>query len=174
MVLAAIGSVIFGLSSTYYTASIARLLVGISLSTIFVCIFKIVALWFKPEKFATLIGLTSFIGNVGGLLATTPFALLVLAVGWRNSYLYLGVVSLAVGFLIWYIVRDTPQEFGWSSPLPEGKVDSKASILQGLKDVMGNIYTWLGFIMLFGTMGTVMSFSSLWGGTLFDALLWHG
>ncbi|MDP3059073.1 MAG: MFS transporter [bacterium] len=162
MLLAAVGSIAFGLSQTFFMASMARLLVGIGVSVVFISTLKTQAVWFRTREFATISGLTSFIGNLGGVSATAPLAFLVVALGWRNTFLLVGVVSFLVAIIVYCVVRDTPEEIGLTSynsiPLAKG---IKLSLGLGL--VLKNKQTWPVTVLLTTIMGGLMSVSGLWG-----------
>jgi len=48
------------------------------------------------------------VGLVGSLLATTPLALVAVALGWRGAFLAAAAVTVAVAALVWLVVRDAP------------------------------------------------------------------
>jgi len=63
-IVAAFGSIIFALSINIPMAYLGRLLVGLGVSVIFLCVLKIQSNWFPAEKFASMSGLTTFIGSI--------------------------------------------------------------------------------------------------------------
>lgn len=162
MIAAAFGSLLFGLSTTAFMAYSGRLLVGIGVSVVFVSTLKAQSVWFKPREFAFISGLTSVVGNIGGVSATVPLALTVVALGWRITFWLIALVSLFVAVLIIVFVRDKPQELNLA---PQNVVVDTApiKIWDGLIKVVGNIQTWKGTLILAGVMGGVMSISGLWG-----------
>ncbi|MFZ5944337.1 MAG: MFS transporter [Bacillota bacterium] len=164
MLVAGAGSILFSISQSITVIFLSRLLIGIGVSTIFVSIFKILTVWFPPNKFATLTGWTSVIGNIGGMLATTPLALLVTFIGWRDSFTSIGIASLFIAVLLWLVVRDKPsgsQPVNLTTSDPAKSED--LNIFYGLKLILLNPQMWINFFIVFGVMGTIMSFSGLWG-----------
>lgn len=160
MLLASIGSILFATSSSIYPSYIARILVGVGAAPILISTLKFQSIWFKREEFSTVTGITSVVGNLGGLFATTPFAFMIIAIGWRSSFHLIGLISLLLALLLWIIVRDYPQEKGFEG-LARG--EKKSINLKALKEVLSNPYTWPNFIIFFGGLGSIMSFSGLWG-----------
>lgn len=161
MLLAGIGSILFAFSSSIYSSYIARILVGIGAAPILISTLKFQSIWFKREEFSTITGITSVVGNLGGLFATTPLAFMVIAIGWRSSFHLIGLLSLLLALLLWIIVRDYPQDKGFDGMVSR---ESKRRInFDALKMVVGNPYTWPNFIIFFGGLGSIMSFSGLWG-----------
>ena len=164
MLLAGLGAILFGLAPGVYAAYGARLLVGMGVSVVFISLLKVQSLWFAPTRYATMTGMASVVGNVGGIMATTPLALLVLAVGWRNSFVFIGAGSLLLAAVIWTLVVDRPEHAGFSS---RGTDNAKPEfgLLRSLKMVASVRDTWVNFIVVAGLMSGVMSFSGMWGVT---------
>jgi sugar phosphate permease len=74
--LAAAGSVIFGLAPVINVAYIGRFLVGIGVSVVFICLIKIQSRWFYSKNFGLMIGFAGLAANVGAVLAQTPLFML--------------------------------------------------------------------------------------------------
>ncbi|MDW7672127.1 MAG: MFS transporter, partial [Bacillota bacterium] len=110
--LAAGGSMLFGMSPTIGWAFAGRLLVGIGVSVVLIAILKILSQWFPEDQFATMSGLTAFMGNVGGMMAQTPLALMLVCFTWRATFAGIGIVSVIIALLCYVLVRNTPQEMG--------------------------------------------------------------
>lgn len=68
------GSVLLGLTTSPTGAIFGRLLVGLGVSTLFVCTLKILAEWFSIREFVTMTGILMAMGGVGSLSAATPLA----------------------------------------------------------------------------------------------------
>lgn len=160
MLVTAIGSVIFGFADSILLAFISRFIIGIGTSVIMVSIMKVQSQWFHAKKFSTLSGITSFCGNVGALLATFPLTYLVLFVGWRSTFLMLGVITIIIAVAIYIIVRDTPEELGFQSI---HKSKSNKDLKRGILDVIKNKYTWPNFIVIFSLVGSTTAVLGLWG-----------
>lgn len=161
MFLAALGSLLFSMSSTLYMSYLARILVGVGTAPILISVLKFQSLWFPKELFSTITGITSVVGNLGALSATTPLALMVIAVGWRSSFRLLAMISMVLMVLLYFMVRDYPESKdveGVSKEKKGGGINYTA-----LKKVLLNPYTWPNFIIFFGGLGVIMSFSGLWG-----------
>ncbi len=98
--IAAVGSVILGLSMNISSAIFGRVLVGLGVSTLYVCALKILSQWYKGEEFATMTGFLIAIGGVGLLVSTIPLALLSNAVGWRIPFVLTGAITLMLALLV--------------------------------------------------------------------------
>src|SRR5215831_13939272 len=66
---AAAGTLLFGSTSNLIVACVARGIVGGATAVAWVVTLKLVTHWFPAQRFATLSGLSLFIGNVGALFA---------------------------------------------------------------------------------------------------------
>lgn len=110
MLLASVGVTLFGFSHSVPLLYVGRSLVGLGTSVLFVCILKIQANWFSESIFGTMTGWTCLIGTLGGALAQTPLALLTNLVGWRVSFIGVGVLSFGVTAAIFLLVRDHPDQ----------------------------------------------------------------
>lgn len=157
-----IGTIIFGLSESFYLACFGRLLIGAGSTCAFLGSLKLATLWFHPEKLALVVGFTLLAGKLGASLGQAPLALLINALGWRETMLY---VMVPIGFLlticIWLFVRDTPPE----GPLVTSETaDTRLKTLfKRLKSIVKNYRIWaLGF---YGALMYVpmLAFVDLWG-----------
>lgn len=166
MILASIGSILFGAAPNIYVAFVGRVLVGIGVSVVFVSILKIQTQWFYEKEFATMSGLTAFIGNTGGIFAQTPLVLLVALLTWRQSFILIGVITLVVALVCFKLVRNSPVDIGLPSIREiEGKEDETGTVnvFSGIKKVCGNRLTWPPFFMFAGFYGAFHTLTGVWG-----------
>ncbi len=112
-VIAAAGSILMGLSPNIGAAILGRVLVGLGVSTLFVCNFKLLSEWFNPREFAIMGGLFIAVAGLGSFASTIPLAWLSGLIGWRNSLIVVGFVTLAIGAVIYLVVRDRPAGKDW-------------------------------------------------------------
>jgi sugar phosphate permease len=165
-ILAAVGSVIFGLAPTLEMAYLGRFIVGIGVSVIFICLIKIQSRWFYSRNFALMIGFVGLAANTGALMAQTPLVYATSVLGWRTTFVALGIMMLFFAALTKAFVKDDPTEMG----LPgmdelEGRPSAKSDVkvLPALKSVLTNPRTWIvsfvnigmyvGYIVLLGQFG---------------------
>ena len=98
----------FATAGSFPAAFLARGLIGLGGSTIYIATLAFLASWFRPDAYATMTGLTIAASGIGGVLATTPLAYTIDAVGWRSSILAAGVVGGLLAGAVWAVVRDSP------------------------------------------------------------------
>ena len=160
--IAGAGSLAFGLAPTWEVAALGRTLVGIGVSTAFIAILKISAVWFPANRFATLNGVTMFAGNCGAVIAGAPLAWVVTQASWRAVFVGLALVSLGLAAATWRFVRDRPEALGFAAvhaPPPPGP---RIHWTGALRQVLANPRTWPGFFVNLGIGGSFLAFAGLW------------
>lgn len=168
-IIAGIGSVMFGLAPVASVAFIGRLLVGLGVSVTFISVSKIQTMWFKEKEFGTMSGLTQLLGNMGGVMAQTPMALIVAAITWRTTFIGMGVISLVIAVLCFLLIRNKPQDMGLPSIAEiEGRREDiqkgeKISVKEGLKGVLSNKRVLAPFIFLLCYSAVFLTFTGTWG-----------
>ena len=95
-VIGGIGSFMFGLAPTLDIALIGRTLIGLGVSVVFIAMLKLIAVWFEEERFATLVGVSMLIGNLGSVLAGAPLSAVAQSTGWRGVFIGIGALSLVL------------------------------------------------------------------------------
>ncbi|MGM0438466.1 MAG: MFS transporter [Bacillota bacterium] len=163
MLFMGLGAFMFGLAGSMLTVSLARLLIGIGSACFFISILKMIAIWFPPGQFTKYNGWTSVMGNIGALLAASPFSLFLEIIDWRSAFFIFSGLSLILAFFIWKFVYDYPRDLGFEVENKfEAETRSFKEILNEMKVLVTNLQFWLYFILLFVMMGSIMSLAGLW------------
>ena len=115
LLLAMAGSLLFALAPTFGVAKLARVMVGLGASMVFIPTMKILAQWFRAREFAFMSGLMQAAGGVGILAATSLLSLLVTYTSWQWSFGIIAAGTLLLVLGSWWIVRDRPADKGWPS-----------------------------------------------------------
>jgi len=161
-----LGAALFGLAPTFGVAYAGRLLVGLGASVMLIAWLSLAAAWFRSDEFATISGWTQTVGNVGALLAASPLALLVEAVGWRETFVVIGGVTLVLAAVAAGCIRDHPEAMGLAPINPDHtaqRAPALGEVLRGVPEVMRNPRTWPPIITAGGMYTTVITFLGLWG-----------
>jgi sugar phosphate permease len=165
-IIAGVGSLMFGLAESVTALASGRLLVGLGVSVTFIAMLKLHAAWFHDRHFGTFTGLSILLGNLGAVAAAAPLAWVLATSSWRMVFEVIGVLSLTLGVLSWYLVRNTPSEAGLPSMREldghESHPVHRGHWLAGLKQVMRNRATWPAFWINFGLCGSYFAFAGLW------------
>ncbi len=154
------GSLLFGMAPSFELALAGRTLVGFGVSVAFIAMLKLIAVWYPENRFATLTGAMMFLGNVGTMTAGTPLAWGAQTAGWRAVFVGIGVSSILIGMLSWFLVQDRPGAKGAAAHA--GAHVDRTAWLVGLLAVMKNRLTWPGFFVNLGVAGSFFSFAGLW------------
>lgn len=154
------GSLLFGMADSLDAALLGRTLIGLGVSVTFIAMLKLIAVWFEEQRFATVVGVSMLIGNLGSVLAGAPLSALAQATGWRGVFVGVGIVSLALGMLAWILVRDRPSAKG-GAVLPAPTFD-RTVVLTGLLRVVKNRATWPTVFVNCGLSGSFFAFGGLW------------
>ncbi|HZX29902.1 MAG TPA: MFS transporter [Rhodocyclaceae bacterium] len=154
------GSLLFGLAPSLELALAGRTLVGLGVSVTFIAMLKIIAVWFEENRFATLVGASMLVGNLGSVLAGAPLSGLAQATGWRSVFIGVGLVSVVLGTACWLLVRDKPEKAG-GQPAHKAKFD-RTAVLSGLASVLKNRATWPAALVNLGVAGSFFTFGGLW------------
>ncbi|KZC98805.1 MFS transporter [Oceanibaculum pacificum] len=158
MLFAVAGSFVFYLAETYWHVVIARTLIGIGCAGVMMGAFSVLARWFDARSFTMTIGWMIALSNGGNLLATTPMAMAAEAIGWRGTYLAMGLITLAVVGCLLVGVRDAPPGHGFLNRRSE----SGADILAGLKAVFRNPQLPYVLVVSFVTYACTITVFGLW------------
>ncbi len=161
LLLAATGSVVFGMAPSIYPAYAGRLLIGIGSAVGFVGTLTLISHWFPPKRFALLSGMTMFVAMMAGIGGQAPLAAAVEAIGWRTTMIGAGAFGLVLAGFIWITVRATPEvAAGIAVRVVETR---KHSILRDLRSAFANIHVWTISITALTMTGPMLAFGGLWG-----------
>jgi sugar phosphate permease len=171
LLLAAAGSLLFSLAPTLGVAKLARVMVGLGASMVFIPTMKILAQWFRAREFAFMSGMMQAAGGVGILAATSLLGVLATYAGWRLSFGIIAGCTLLIVAGAWWIVRDRPADKGWPSIAEIDHSDAATAgprkeigLWRGVRTVLSQKYFWPVAIWFFFDCGIFFGFGSLWSG----------
>jgi len=159
--IAAAGSIIFGLAPDFATASIGRFMVGLGVAFVFVGLMKYNTQWFPARRYGLVSGATLTLGNLGALASAAPLAWTLHWLEWREVFVVLGILGGIISLAILLLLRNRPEDAG----LPAINPTAEPSRHWGreMLSVLGNRRLWPGFLGMFGCAGSVFAFAGLWG-----------
>ncbi len=168
LLLAALASVAFSLSQSYTLLLASRLLVGLSVSCIFVPTMKFMATFFPASMFSTLASLLSFTAVVGLLAASVPLAVVIETVGWRSGFMFIGTATAVLAAGAWFFITEMPvkgREAAGGPPGPGDKAgESPPGLIASVKLVCREWGIWPVSIRNHLSYGAIMCFQSIWAG----------
>lgn len=159
------GAIAFGIAPSYPVAFLARVVVGLGASVIFIATLRFCANWYRPNEFATMSGLTVAGAGLGGILATTPLAVAVTLADWRTVMTGLGGAGLLVAAVVYALARDTPEDAGLQpiENVPTAPTLGLDEVIDNARRVLHGRDTWLAGLVLFATIGVSLTVLGLWG-----------
>jgi len=156
------GNILLAVADSPLSAEMARLMIGAGTAFSFVSCLKLISNWFPHEYFATLVGLTSLIGMVGGISGEAPLSATVGAFGWRTTIWILAVIGMGLAALIIFVVRDHPaRAIRWEDHPERNRGAHKT--LSDLKHVFSSGQTWRCGAYVSGMNAIYFVFGALWG-----------
>ncbi|MBT1073217.1 MFS transporter [Pelotalea chapellei] len=168
-VLTAIGGILFSQAQSFSTAMTARMLIGVGTASVLMATFTIFSHWFPKREFGRVSGFMVAVGNLGNFSATAPLALSVAAIGWRSSFLAIGMLQVLVTILVYGMVRDHPPCTAASEGSPSGS--QPAGMLAAWGEIFGSRDFWFLGLISFFWYGNYLALQGLWGGPfLMDVL----
>jgi sugar phosphate permease len=126
---------------------------------------KVLAEWFRVKEFAMMTGILMAMGGIGSYGAAAPLAYISNWIGWRQSFVLVGILTLVLGAMVWAFVRDRPADMGWPSPADtSGPAGESVRLMQGVKMVLTHPRFWALACWFFFSYAIFFSVIGLWGG----------
>ncbi len=184
ILLLAAGSVLCAVSSmesikSYPLMWVGKFIIGIGAAVIYIPIMKVLAVWFRKNEFASMSGILLLVGNVGGIAAATPMVMLIQGLGFADTYFILTGITVVIGILTWFLVRNHPNEMGLpgieeivadetGEPIKES-----TSAKMGTKEALKLTFTsgmkfWPLAIWFFFMYGTIMLWQASQAGSFYS------
>jgi sugar phosphate permease len=167
LLIAAAGALLFGISPNIGIAIFARVLVGLGVCMVFVPTLKVVSLWFTRSEFSMMAAILNAMGGVGVLVAAAPLAFLTDHLGWRSTFVAIGVATIMLAAAVWIWVRNRPEDMNLPPVVApdDGSGNVRAiPLLEGMKGVLRNGRFWAIAIWFFFNCGIFFGIGGLWGG----------
>ncbi|SEC00375.1 MFS transporter [Terriglobus roseus] len=163
---AAVGTMLFASTDNFALACLGRLIIGAASAVGWVTLLTLATHWFPAKRFAMLSGLGLLFGNLGALFAQVPLRLAIQSFGWRPVVFVSAIVVLSIGLLAFFFVKNDPVDVGFATYAPADVHRGDSSFVERLKGfgrIFGFRNTWLIFLAQGGIVGSILSFTGLWG-----------
>jgi MFS family permease len=108
LAVAALGSVVFALSSSLPELILARGLIGLGFAGGLMAAMKAIALWYPPRRWGLLTGFHMMAGGAGSMAATVPVEWSLSVVSWQGLFFWLAGISLLMAMLLYVGVPERP------------------------------------------------------------------
>jgi MFS family permease len=154
-----LGCVVFAMAHQVSGLVMGRALLGFGTASFLMAPVALYARWFPPERFSTLAGIQLGVGSLGAIFATAPLAFATASIGWRATFLGVGIGTALIGFVVWLIVTDDPPGVK-RPPHTETLRESIAGIWQVIRTPsMGRV-----FLVQLSSYPSYVLVVGLWGG----------
>ncbi len=154
----AAGQALLALATVLPLAVLARVLVGAGDAMTFVCVLRLVAVWFPPRLNPVMTQLTGLTGQLGQVVSAIPLVALLNGPGWTPTYLAAATVGLVVSLLSLVALRDAPPGSAAVRHSP-----SMAVVRHQLSEAFRHPGTRLGLWTHFTSQFSGTVFALLWG-----------
>ena len=159
---AASGCLLFAAARSLPVAYAGRLLIGAGVAAALIGTMKLIMIWFPARRFATMAGITIFMGIIGGIAGQAPLAMAVEAAGWRSMLAGAAAVGVLLAALIWLIVRDRADGEA-TATLAATEPEPAPSLLRGVAAILANPQTWYCGLYCGLASCPILAFAGLWG-----------
>ena len=139
MFICVIGTIGFSLTHHLYHAMFFRFLTGIGGSFPFLSCLRLALRWFPSHKMGLVTGTIVTMAMIGGMIAQTPFTLMVEQLGWRQAVLIDGGLGIIFMIFILLLVKNSPE----GNEHVHNQMQSKTiRAKEALKQIINNKQNW--------------------------------
>jgi predicted MFS family arabinose efflux permease len=167
MGLLAIGGLLwFATADQVLGLAASRMLIGIGHGGVITGIYMLAIAWTSPERMASTSALViGLAGGIGGVLATTPLAVMLDRFGFLTTFLLLAAVTATATVAIWVLVRDHPSVPHQPASLPVPRQsESLQQSLRGVWQIVCNRDLQKVIVMGSCFSAPFMTLGGLWAG----------
>ncbi|QQO09428.1 MFS transporter [Breznakiella homolactica] len=166
LVIAGIGSLIFGLAANTAALITGRLLMGIGLSPILSGLLVYQGSRFPPERYAFFSGLSMMIGNMGAVFSAAPLSAALGLWGRAGVFCAICITTVLVSVLLLVFGGRTPQEKTGRSLGREifSRFVRAAGVLRVSRELKIVVLMWMV------SFGAIMAYQGLWAVSWFAAV----
>jgi MFS family permease len=152
LVLAALGTALFGLAERLIPLVLGRALMGLGAAGSMMAGLKAIALWFPKERVALVNGWFVTVGALGAVTATIPAEWLLPLIGWRGMFLVLAPATALCAVAIYFVVPES--RTGRGAPVAAGPI--------GLRAIYSDSRFWRLAPLSATCVGTSWALPGLW------------
>jgi predicted MFS family arabinose efflux permease len=106
LLVAASGGLWFALAGSTIELTLARALIGLGVSGCLMSSFSAFAIWYPPDRLATMNGIAFASGMLGAIVATVPLEFALRALHWREVFYGIVGATVAVSLVLFFVVPE--------------------------------------------------------------------
>ncbi len=108
LAIAALGSMLFGLCTSFGELIVARVLIGIGFAGGLMAAIKVFTLWYPARQWGLVTGFHMMAGGTGSMAATLPIQWSLSVMSWQGLFFWLAGICLATSLILFAVVPDKP------------------------------------------------------------------
>jgi MFS family permease len=112
LIVAALGSALFGFCTSLPELIVARVLIGIGFAGGLMAAIKVFTLWYPPRQWGLVTGFHMMAGGAGSMAATWPVQWSLSLVSWQGLFFWLAGICLATAAILFIVVPERPSAGG--------------------------------------------------------------
>ena len=160
VIVAAVGTLLFAVAEDYWTLLVARILIGLGLTSGGPGTFMVIARTFPPQQFGFINGMMASFGGIGGLLGTYPLSLALVSFAWSTVFIFVTLVSLILAAVVILVIEGEPHK------TEEEKANAIKAVTYKELLMMPEMRKVLA--LAFVTFAPITTLTGLWGGPYFQ------
>ena len=153
LLVAAAGGAWFALAESAPAAMAARALIGIGVSAALMSSLTAFVLWYPVDRLSTMNAVAFSAGMVGAIAATVPLELLLRVWPWRQAFLLIVGLTLAVSLILWLWVPER---------IARARAESAGAPIAGLGTLMRDAAFLRIAVCVGASQCAAVSLSTLW------------
>jgi len=155
-----LGALIFASAPTLLIAALGRGFIGLGAAGVFIPALKLFIPWFGAQAFGRMNIILLAVGNVGAIVASTPFAWFIQRVGWRASFFIIAAILLLLALLARAYIQDAPPGH---IPSSEERRPASAPERGFFMDILRSPFFWIMAALFYAYGAPFSTFQGLWG-----------
>jgi predicted MFS family arabinose efflux permease len=156
LLVAVAGGALFAAAESAAVAIAARALIGLGVSACLMAALTAFVLWYPPERISTMTGVAFSAGALGAMTVTVPLELLLRAWGWREAFMLIVGVTLALSLVLWLWVPERTAQ---------PRSDTLLQQLEDLKKLLRDAAFLRLAIPLGASQSAAVALQTLWAAT---------
>lgn len=154
LIVAAIGSIVFGLAQDVAQLAIGRALIGLGVSSCLMASFKANTMYWPAERLAVANGFILACGGLGATVATLPVEWVLKVSDWRTLFFCLAVLTLLAAAYIRFAVPERPPGAG----------DRLGKQVRSVIAILGSSRFWRVAPITVTAQASFLAYQGLWAG----------
>jgi MFS family permease len=155
LVIAATGAIVFALAEGMAGLTLGRAMIGFGVSACLMASYKVIILWFPPDRLPLYSGMILACGGLGALSATAPVEMALKLTDWRGVFFVLAGLTLLAATVLFLLVPEK------DSDRPPERLSTQ---LAAVKAIFSDRFFWRVVPISAASQAAFMAIQTLWAG----------